>query len=61
MSISDLVNGENSEPTGNGPRPTTVLVVATAFGAVAACITDWETAATVFVAILYLFTTKRRE
>ena len=53
-------SGEHPEPVPPSPvSPTIILVVATAFSVVTGYFTDWETAVTVFTAIISLFTGKR--
>jgi hypothetical protein len=56
MSIDPDINGEHPEPAGTSPNPTVILMFAAACGAVTGYFTDWETAASVFVAAVSLFT-----
>jgi hypothetical protein len=58
MSIEPDVGGEHPDPAGASPKPSVVLAVATAWGAVAGYLTDWETAVTVFLAVMSVFTRK---
>ncbi len=62
MSIEQPVGGQHPEsqpPT--KPDPVVVLAVAAVCATTAAYFTDWETAFSVFVAIVSLFTSKRNE
>jgi hypothetical protein len=58
MSIEPDVGGENPDPAGASPKPTVVLAVAAACAAAAGYLTDWETAVTVFLAVMSVFTRK---
>lgn len=56
MSIEPNVNGQNPEPASSAPKPTVVLALAAACGIVTGYHTDWETAVSVFMAVISLFT-----
>lgn len=56
MSIEPNVNGQNPEPASSALKPTVVLVIAAVCGVATGYHTDWETAVSVFIAVISLFT-----
>ena len=58
MSIEPAANGDAPQPAGTSPNPTVILVFAAVCAAVTGHYTDWQTAVSVFVAIVSLFTPK---
>lgn len=56
MSIEPAASGDSPRPAGTPPHPTVILAFAAVCAAATGHYTDWETAVSVFVAIVSLFT-----
>ena len=58
MSIEPDVGGEHPDSAGHSPKPSVVLALAAACAAVTGYLSDWESAVTVFLAVISVFTDK---
>jgi hypothetical protein len=58
MSIEPAADGEHPQPAGRPPNPTVILMFAAVCAAVTGHYTDWQTAVSVFLGIVSLFTPK---
>jgi len=55
MSIEPHSSGQHPEPTSSVPHPSMALALAAGCALIAGYLTDWETAVTVFCAVVSLF------